>query len=92
MKLEFHFDASRLERETVERWSRCFETLLGAAVQNPEMAVSRLPVLGESELRQLDEWNQTAAEYPSEHVCRLFSKRKGRARRSEQRCAAGSSN
>jgi len=69
LELEFHYDASRLERGTVERIAEYYQNLLAAAVANPETAVSRLPLLSDNELRQLlVEWNQTAAAYPSEQT------------------------
>jgi amino acid adenylation domain-containing protein len=65
LQLEFAYDASRLERRTVERWSRHFLTLLRAALAHPETAVSRLPLLDAEDREQvLYGWNQTAAEYP----------------------------
>jgi amino acid adenylation domain-containing protein len=73
LRLEFYYDASRLERETVERWSRCFQTLLAAAVEKPEMLVSRLPMLNEGERRRLlVEWNQTEVDYPQGCLQELF--------------------
>src|SRR5579863_3643096 len=66
MALEFQYDASRLERASVERIAGYYLNLLAGAVANPETAVSRLPLLSESERQQLlVEWNQTAAEFPS---------------------------
>ena len=65
--LEFHFDSSRLERATVEQFAGYFQTLLTAAVENPEAPVSRLPLLNEIERdKLLVQWNQTAADYPAD--------------------------
>jgi amino acid adenylation domain-containing protein len=67
LRLEFHYDEARLERETVERWSRHFLTLLAAAVDRPERAGDALPLPSASERhRILSEWNQTVADYPKE--------------------------
>jgi amino acid adenylation domain-containing protein len=67
LRLEFHYDQARLERETVERWSRHFLTLLAAAVDRPDRAGDAIPLLSVSERhRILSEWNQTAADYPKE--------------------------
>ena len=67
LRLEFHYDAARLEREMVERWSRHFLTLLAAAVDGPEQPGDAIPLLSASERnRILSEWNQTAADYPKE--------------------------
>jgi len=65
VRLEFRYDGSRFSRDSVERVSRYFQTLLTAAVAEPETHVSRLPLLPEAERRQLVvDWNQTAADYP----------------------------
>ncbi len=65
LTLEFQYDGSRLVRNSVERISAYFQTLLGAAVADPENHVSWLPLLPEAERHQLIvEWNQTAADYP----------------------------
>jgi amino acid adenylation domain-containing protein len=66
LELGFEYDASRLERGTVERIAGYYQNLLAAAMANPETAVAKLPLLSESERRELlVEWNQTAAEFPS---------------------------
>ena len=39
------------DRPTVERWARCFVTLLDAALAAPDTAVGRLPLLTEAESR-----------------------------------------
>jgi len=65
LTLDLGYDASRLERATIERWMRHFQTLLAGAIENPETAVSLLPLLTEGERRQvLEEWNQTAVAFP----------------------------
>jgi amino acid adenylation domain-containing protein len=65
LDLEFHYDASRFERSAIERIAGYYTNLLSAALANPATAVSRLPLLSESERKQLlMEWNQTATEYP----------------------------
>ena len=67
LRLQLYFDESRLAEESVRRLASSFECLLRAAVQDPESPVSRLPLLGETERRQLlVEWNQTSTDYPRE--------------------------
>ena len=67
LKLAFHFDAARLSRATVEQWSRYFISMLNAAAADPQALVSRLPLLTAAErLALLADWNQTAADYPSQ--------------------------
>src|SRR5581483_7841961 len=62
LTLEFHYDSARLSRAAVEQIAGCFHTLLAAAVAQPEVAVSRLPLLNQAEQqRLLVDWNQTAA-------------------------------
>ena len=61
------FDQTILDHNTVEGWMGNFETLLAAAIQNPQQPVSQLRLLTESErTRILVEWNQTSAAYPRE--------------------------
>src|SRR5207247_3130809 len=68
LSLEFAYDGTRLQPAWVERWAGYFCTLLTAAVDHPELAISRLPLLNQAEQRQLlVEWNQTAAPYPQDH-------------------------
>src|SRR5262249_48241961 len=65
LELEFHYDAARFERSAVERIAGYYVNLLTAALANPSTQVSRLPLLSDSERRQLlVAWNQTSAEYP----------------------------
>ena len=72
--LEFHFDSARLDRNTVEYWSTCFLTLLEAAALAEDTPTLRLPLLSQPERhRLLVDWNQTAAEYPSQRcIFELF--------------------
>src|SRR5271169_175183 len=68
LELEFYFDSGCLDRNTMERWSSHYTTLLDAAAAYPETLTSRLPLLDEFERRRLlVDWNQTAVEYPREH-------------------------
>jgi amino acid adenylation domain-containing protein len=66
LELEFHYDASRLNRAVVERIAGWYQRLLAAALSNPEQKISALPLLSEEERHQLlVEWNETAAGYPA---------------------------
>ncbi len=86
LMLELHYDAARFEQAAVERIAAYFQTLLAAAVAAPETAVSRLPLLPESERRQLlVEWNQTAAAYPQD--CCLHQLFEAQAARTPDRLA-----
>ena len=65
LRLQFHFDASRFDRKTIQEWSESYRSLLTAALETPRCAVDRLAVLsGTQRHRLLVEWNQTAREYP----------------------------
>src|SRR5581483_7848900 len=73
LTLEFHYDSARLSRAAVEQIAGCFHTLLAAAVAQPDVAVSRLPLLNQAEQqRLLVDWNQTAAPYPNLCLHQLF--------------------
>src|SRR6266496_3828314 len=74
LEFEFHYDSSRFERSSVECMAGYYVNLLTAALANPATAISRLPLLSESERQQLlVEWNQTASEYPkAECLHQLF--------------------
>ena len=89
LSLEFHYDASRFERASVERIAGYFQTLLAAAVQAPETPVSRLPLLSQRERRQLlVDWNQTAADYPQDRC--LHELFEAQAARTPERSALAS--
>ena len=73
LTLRFHYDASRLSRDSVQRWAGYFQTLLATAVADPETPVSRLPLLDAVERQQLlVTWNQTSADYPKLCLHQLF--------------------
>ena len=55
------------DAETIQRWSRHWQTLLAAMVANPARPVQRLPLLSSPERRQvLETWNATRRPYPRE--------------------------
>lgn len=67
LSLAFFFDPARMQRETVQRWSGHFLTLLANTAATPDAVATRLPLLEENERqRLLIGLNQTAAEYPRE--------------------------
>lgn len=52
---------------TIRRWLAHFEVLLESLLTGPDHSISELPILPETERRQvLVEWNRTGADYPSE--------------------------
>lgn len=66
-RLEYCTDL--LNRETVERFAGHFLNLLQQIVADPEQTISTIPILSETERRQiLVEWNATTVDYP-QNVC-----------------------
>jgi len=62
----FESNADLFTSETVTRLMSHFQTLLEGAVANPEQRISKLPILTETERRQLlVEWNDTRTDYPA---------------------------
>jgi len=52
----FEYSTDLFEKNTIERMAQHFETLLHSIVRQPEMRVGDLPLLAETEYRQLSEW------------------------------------
>jgi Condensation domain len=50
LRLECQYNTDLFDAATIERWMRCFETLLRAAVQQPTQAIGRLAWLAAPEL------------------------------------------
>ena len=52
--------------ETISRMLSHYENLLSAAMENPDLPISKLPLMRESELEEiLVKWNQTKTDYPN---------------------------
>ena len=65
----WEYNAVLFNRQTVQRMSGHFETLLWGIATVPECRIGELPLLTEPERRTiLEEWNNTAADYPR-HKC-----------------------
>ena len=63
----FEYDTDLFERETIDRLTGHFETLLGGIAAAPETRLSELPLLTEAERqRLLVDWNNTRRDYPRE--------------------------
>ncbi|KAB8314800.1 amino acid adenylation domain-containing protein [Tolypothrix campylonemoides VB511288] len=63
----FKYNTDLFDSATIERMAAHFQNLCSAIVQNPQLAVSELPLLSEAERDQLlVEWNDTACEYPTD--------------------------
>jgi len=64
LALSCNYDAELFERATVERLAGHFGTLLAGMASEPGLALDRVSLLSEAEVRQLIEWNATAVELP----------------------------
>jgi amino acid adenylation domain-containing protein len=61
------YDADLYEKATIERLLKSFQTLLGAIAAQPDQKVVTLPIISDSERRQmLVEWNATQRPFPSD--------------------------
>jgi hypothetical protein len=65
LRLKLEYDADLFDAATIDRMLGHYRTLLEGALADPSRPVAALPMLAESERRQLlREWNATRAEYP----------------------------
>ena len=74
------YNTDLFEAATITRMLGHFRTLLEAVVANPEKRLSDLPLLSETERRQLLlNWNDTKTDYPND-LCihQLFEAQVGR--------------
>jgi len=76
IELEFEYDDALFDRAYVSHLAEQFETLLDAAVANPESRVEELEIVSAAERRRVVvEWNDTARNYElDECVHRLFER------------------
>jgi amino acid adenylation domain-containing protein len=67
------YNTDLFEALTIRRMLVHYQTLLEAAIQNPDQSISTLPLLPEGERRRaLVEWNDTKRDYPQACVHELF--------------------
>ena len=67
LEASWEYCTDLFERTTIERMARHFECLLRGIGDDPEQPIGDLPLLTESERRQLlVEWNDTTARYPGD--------------------------
>jgi amino acid adenylation domain-containing protein len=65
VEARFSYSADLFEHSTIARMIAHFQTLLQSAVENPERAISLLPILTPAERHQiLVEWNDTRVDHP----------------------------
>ena len=72
----FVYNTALFEAATIERFIRHYEVVLEQVVDNPECAVSKIPLLSEEQLDQiLVDWNATEIDHPGEEtLTALFEK------------------
>ncbi len=64
----FEYSTDLYDRDRIQRMAGHYQMLLEGIVANPDRRLSELPVLTATEQQQLlQDWNQTAVEYPLEH-------------------------
>ncbi|MBT2572355.1 amino acid adenylation domain-containing protein [Bacillus sp. ISL-51] len=77
-QLEMHFDFNpgQFEKETIEQITSHYISILNSLVKQPEMTLSSVPMLSDTEQHQLlMEFNDTETPYPhDETVCQWFEK------------------
>ena len=65
--VEVEYSTDLFDRETIRRLLGHLRRLLGGAIADPELPLSRLPLLGDEERGELlFGWNRTAAPYPKD--------------------------
>ena len=65
----FEYNADLFEHSTMQRMLRHFQRLIEAALENPDLPLAQLPILGPEEREQvLVEWNRTAVDYSRDHL------------------------
>ncbi len=67
LRIECRFNTDLFDAPTIERWLGHWKTLLQAMAANPAQLISALPMLDDSERRQLlVEWNDTQSDFPQD--------------------------
>ncbi|MFN6563916.1 MAG: amino acid adenylation domain-containing protein [Nostoc sp. ChiSLP01] len=67
LSVKMSYDTSRFDDPTITRMLGHFQTLLAGIVDNPQQAISQLPLLTKPEQQQLlVEWNNTQTDYPQD--------------------------
>lgn len=79
LRVTLQYNTGLFDRATVERLAGHYRTLVESALINPDLRISRLPLLTEPECRQfLFDWNDTARPLPPDATAtKLFEVRVG---------------
>ncbi len=73
LTLTWSYADSLFEAGTIERMAGSFTVMLDGIARNPNTSIHRLPLLTDSDRKQLALWNETAGEYPTDqHVHQLI--------------------
>ncbi|KMS70850.1 non-ribosomal peptide synthetase [Streptomyces viridochromogenes] len=79
LRIEATYRSGLFTADTVDRQLRHLETLLASALADPELAVSRLPLMTEAERhRVLEEWSATDHPVPVTHLTDLLAQQAAR--------------
>jgi non-ribosomal peptide synthetase component F len=68
----FEYSTDLFEADTIARMVGHFQTLLESILANPDQCIGTLALLTQPELQQMQSWNHTQADYPSECIHQLF--------------------
>jgi amino acid adenylation domain-containing protein len=73
IEVQFHYDQSRYDEQSVARWANHFLTLMEGVLRIPALEPSKLPLLNDAERQELVvDWNHTAADFPQTSIHELF--------------------
>src|SRR5262249_33758795 len=71
----FEYSTDLFEASTIDRMVEHYLTLLQAIVRSPDRRISGLPILTETDVSRMFDWNRTEAPSPSSPVQELFEAR-----------------
>ena len=63
---DWEYNTDLFRPNTISLLAEHFRVLLEGIINNPKQVISQLPLLTETEKKQLMDWNQTQTEYPNE--------------------------
>ena len=67
LRCQFEYNTDLFEPSTMQRMLQHFEKLLNGVVENPDLAVAKIPLMSPEEReRVVVEWNRTDADYPKD--------------------------
>ncbi|MEH2135788.1 non-ribosomal peptide synthetase [Nostoc sp.] len=64
LNCSWEYATDLFEKSTIQRMAEQFEVLLKGIIDKPQQFIKTLPLLTEVEREQLENWNQTQADYP----------------------------